>query len=63
MAYIIAKSAFQTEGQEFAVSKFSEEAICKDKKINSEKSALAMIMHGLSFLQYKNYNHAVLMLI
>jgi hypothetical protein len=63
MSYIIARSAFQTDGQEFAVSKFSEEAICKDKKKNTEQSALAMIMHGLSFLQYKNYNHAVLKLI
>ena len=60
MAYYIAKSAHQTEGQEFAVTKFAEEAVYKDRKKSSEQSALAMILHGLSFLQNKNYNHAVL---
>lgn len=62
MSYLIAKCAFMS-GQDFLVSKFSQEALQRDNGKNIELSAIIRILDGLYCMMNKNYEVAVLKLI
>jgi len=62
MSYLIAKCAFMS-GQDFLVSKFSQEAIQRDSGKNIELTAIIKILDGLYCMMNKNYEVAVLKLI